>query len=76
MYLTLSNRQLWKHILSNNVKNIVAKGEIAQFKQFLLLSQCFRRASAAEALESMYLRERVNAYPQEEVFAADNFETS
>ena len=26
------------------VENIVAKGEIARFEQFLLLSQCFQKA--------------------------------
>ena len=35
------------------VENIVVKGEIARFEQFLLLSQCFPMSSAAEALESV-----------------------
>ena len=42
------------------VENIVAKGEIARFVQFLLLSLCFKKPSAAEASESVYMRERVN----------------
>ena len=36
----------------------MAKGEIARFEQFLLLSQCFQKASAAQASESVYMRER------------------
>ena len=35
--------------------NIVAKGEIACFEQFLLLSLCFKKLSAAEASESVYM---------------------
>ena len=36
----------------------MAKGEIACFEQFLLLSLCFQKA-AAEASESVYMSERV-----------------
>ena len=32
----------------NKVENTVAKGEIARFEQFLLLSKCFKKSSAAE----------------------------
>ena len=42
------------------MKNIVAKGEIAHFVQFLRLSLRFQKADAAEASESVYMRERVN----------------
>ena len=31
------------------VGNIVAKGEVAPHKQFLLLPQCFQKTSAADA---------------------------
>ena len=31
------------------VKNIMAKGKIASFEQFLLLSRCFQKLSAADA---------------------------
>ena len=41
-------------------KSIVEKGKIARFEQFLLLSQCFQKSSAAEASESVYMRESVN----------------
>ena len=35
----------------------LAKGEIARFEQFLLLSQCFQKLSAAEVSESVYMWE-------------------
>ena len=38
----------------------MAKGEIARFEQFLLLSLCFKKPSAAVASESVYMRKRVN----------------
>ena len=34
-----------------SVENMVAKGEIARFEQFLLSSQCFQKSSAANATE-------------------------
>ena len=40
---------LMKIVLLNKVENIVAKGEMACFEQFLLLSQCFQNVSAAKA---------------------------
>ena len=42
------------------MKNIVAKGEIAHYEQFLLLPQCFQKTSAAEAPETICMWERVN----------------
>ena len=42
----------------NEVENIVAKGEIAHYEQFLLLQHCFQKSSAAEASESVYMSER------------------
>ena len=41
------------------VENIMAKGEIACFEQFLLFSQCFQMSSAAEGSKSVYMWERV-----------------
>ena len=39
----------------------MSKGEIARFEQFLLLSlNVFKKPSAAEAAESVYMRERDN----------------
>ena len=40
----------------------MAKGEIAHYEQFLLLSQCFQMSSAAEMSESFYMRERVTMW--------------
>ena len=37
----------------------LAKGEIAHFELFLLLSLCFKKMSAAEASESDHMSERV-----------------
>ena len=34
--------------LSNWVENIVGKGEIAHYEQFLLFSQCFQKLSVAD----------------------------
>ena len=43
------------------VENIVTKGEIARFVQFLFFCyNVFKKPSAAEASESVYMRERVN----------------
>ena len=44
-----------KVLLLERVKNIVTKGDIVRFDQFLLLP------SAAEASESFYMRESVKA---------------
>ena len=41
------------------VENIVANGEIARFDQFLLLSQCFEKSSAAVTSESICMWKRV-----------------
>ena len=38
----------------------MAKGDIACFEQFLLLSLCFKNLSSAKASESVYMKERVN----------------
>ena len=35
------------------VENIVAKGEIAHYEQFLILPQCFQMSSASEASEGV-----------------------
>ena len=41
------------------VKNFVVKGEIAHYKQFLLLTHCFQKSSAADVSESICRWERV-----------------
>ena len=35
-------------IITEKIENFVAKGEIACFEQFLLLSQCFQKTCAAD----------------------------
>ena len=45
--------------LLKKVENVVAKGEIARFEQFIRLSLCFQKSSAAEASESVYMWKRV-----------------
>ena len=34
---------------SDSVENIVGKGEIARYEQFLLFPQCFQKLSVADA---------------------------
>ena len=41
---------------------VVAKGEFDHHEQYLLLQQCFQKLSAAEASESICMRERVKLY--------------
>ena len=45
----------------NRVDNIVAKGEIAHYEQFLLLPQGCQNSSAADASESVCMWERVKS---------------
>ena len=35
--------------IPDSVENIVGKGEIARYKQFLLFPQCFQKLSVADA---------------------------
>ena len=37
--------------LSDWVENIVGKGEIARYEQFLLFPQCFQKLSVVDALK-------------------------
>ena len=37
--------------LSDCVENIVGKGEIARYEQFLLFPQCFEKLSVVDALK-------------------------
>ena len=37
--------------LSAQVENIVEKGEIASYKQFLLFPQCFQKQAVADVLK-------------------------
>ena len=47
----------------NKVENIVSKGEIARFEQFLLLKQCFQNSSVAKASVSICVLEWDNYLP-------------
>ena len=55
----MENLYNWMDNLWLKVENIVAKGEIVCFEQFLLLSLCFQKAAAAEASESVFMRVKV-----------------
>ena len=44
------------------MENIVVKEEIARFEQFLLLTVCFQKPSAAEASERVFMRVELILY--------------
>ena len=44
----------------DRVENIVGKGEIARYEQFLLFPQCFHKASFPEASKGVIVWEWVN----------------
>ena len=46
-------------LVLKKVENILAKGEIARLEQFLLLSRCFQKSSAADASKCVYMWEGV-----------------
>ena len=46
----------------NRVENILSNGEIDCFEQFLLFSQRFQKSFAADASETVYIRDRVNDF--------------
>ena len=48
--------------LPKTVENIVAKGEIARFQQFLHLPHCFQKSSAADASKCVCKWERVKYF--------------
>ena len=58
--------------LWQKVENIVTKGEIARFVQFLLLSLCFQKTSAAYASECVCKWERVNPFPHADAFRCNS----
>ena len=41
--------------LSDWVENIVGKGEIARYEQFLLFPQCFQKLSVVDASKWVYM---------------------
>ena len=46
----------------DRVENIVGKGEIARYEQFLLCPQCFQKACFPGASEDVTVGEWVNSY--------------
>ena len=61
--------------LSKQVENIVGKGEIARYEQFLLFPQCFQNACFPGASKGVIVLEWVNSLPNNltklEAFADD-----
>ena len=55
----IENLYNWMDNLWLKVENIMAKGEFAVFVQFFFCHYVFRKTSAAEASEIVYMRERV-----------------
>ena len=49
----------WGIQLSDWVENIVGKGEIARYEQFLLFPQCFQKLSDVDASKGVSLEQRV-----------------
>ena len=46
----------------NLVKNIMGKGEIARYEQFLLFPQCFQKLSVIDESERVFMEERVKDF--------------
>ena len=46
--------------LSDLVENIVGKGEIARYEQFLLFPQCFQKLSVVDASKRVSMEKREN----------------
>ena len=55
----IENLYNWMDNLWPKVKNIVAKGEIARFVQFLLLSLCFKKAVCSRGVRKRLYEEKV-----------------
>ena len=49
--------QKWQKELSKREENIVGKGEIARYKQFLLFPLCFQKACFPGASKGVIVRE-------------------
>ena len=47
-------------------KNILGKGEIARYEQFLLIPQCFQKTCTQDILKPGLLWERVKRKPMEQ----------
>ena len=51
--------------LSKRVENIVEKGEIARYEQFLLFPQCYQKACFPGASKGIIVWEWVNSLPND-----------
>ena len=51
----------------DRIENIVGKGEIARYEQFLLFPQCFQKASFPEASKGVIMWEWVNPLPNNKI---------
>ena len=47
--------------LSDWVENIVGKGEIARYEQFLLFPQCFQKLSVVDASKCVFMEYRIKS---------------
>ena len=70
-----ANLYKWRYIYYKKVENIVAKGELARFVQFILLSYCFQKSFAVDASKSVYKWERVNwsSYTVSQLYHGDHW---
>ena len=56
----------------DRAENIVGKGEIARYEQFLLFPQCFQKASFPEASKGVIVWELVKYFVSHDSFNADS----
>ena len=59
--------------LSDRVENIVGKGEIARYEQFLLLPQCFQKLSIVDVSKWVSMEYRVKAIADDNIVSLDLF---
>ena len=71
-YQKIENLYNWMDNLWLKLENIVIQGKIARSEQFLIF-YVFKNPSAAEASESVYMRERVNEDSQNSPFMVNPF---
>ena len=48
--------------MSNSEENIVGKGEIARYEQFLLFSQCFQKLYSVDVLKWVGVEEKMSCF--------------
>ena len=71
----IENLYNWMDNLWLKAENIVAKGEIARFEQFLYLSLCFQKTVCCRGVRnlSVYMRERLTMWQKRKLFKTNNF---